>query len=247
MNNLLANNLKVSFLYLFFIITALYLIKVFDIAYPLKIVSTTQTTELAVVGEAKIDVSPDAAIINLGINATEKSVSQVREKIDQINNNFLAELEKLSVKKELIKTNNYSVQPNYDYSEGQKIIGYTGNMRLQIKVKDFSLVNRILEKAEAVGINQIEGVNFFVDNPEVYREKVREKAIANAKNQAEKLAKSLEIKLGRITNIVESPPREPIFYQKTMGAGGTGNFSSPVLEPGVETISTVVTLYFEKQ
>ncbi|MFN4212819.1 MAG: SIMPL domain-containing protein [Microgenomates group bacterium] len=241
------SNLKTVVLSLVFLIFALYLIKIFDIAYPLTIVSTSKTSELAVVGEAKIDVSPDTAYINLGINTSEKTVSQVREKIDKVNNNFVNEMKKLGIKKEQIKTINYSIYPNYDYNDGQKIVGYSGNTSLQIKVKDFNLINKVLEKAEGSGINQIGGVNFTIDKPEVYREKVRERAIENAKNQAQKLAKSLGIKLGKITNIVEATPQKPILTQKTIEVGGGADASSAFLEPGAETISTVVTLYFEKK
>ena len=236
------SNLKTLLLTLFLIIITLYLIKVFNIAYPLTIVSTSKTTELAVVGEATIQVVPDTARINLGIITQGKNASEVREKIDQINSNFLSELKKLALKKEQIKTNNYSIYPNYDYSSG-KITGYTGDLRLQIKVKDPYLVKKIKEKALAVGVNLIETVYFFVDNPEIYREKVREKAIDNAKNQAEKLAKNLGIKLGKITNVVEAPPEEQILFQKKINADSTGR----MFEPGVGIISTVVTLYFEKK
>ncbi len=238
------NNLKSLFLALVLIISALYLIKILDISYPLTIVSTSKTNELAVVGEAKMEVVPDTAYVNLSITTQGSQVSQVREKIDKVNDALIKELKQLGIKKEEIKTTNYSVYPNYDYTSGQKIVDYTGTVSLQVKIKNFSLIPNVLERAEKVGFNQIGGVNFTVDQPEVYREKVREKAIENARKQASKLAKSLGIKLGRITNIVESSPKESIEYQRTVGAGGP---SSPIVEPGTETIYATVTLYFEKE
>lgn len=89
------------------------------------------------------------------------------------------------------------------------------------------------------------GVNFAVDEPQKYREKAREEAIANAKIQAEKLAKTLGIKLGKITNIVESSPQAPISYIKTLRSDVAQ--AAPVIEPGTETVTSVVTLYFEKK
>lgn len=239
------NNLKTYIFFLAFLISALYLIKIFDIAYPLTIVSTTKTSELAVVGEAKIDVSPDTAYVNLGVLTQAPTVAQVREKIDRVNSSLMEELKKLKINQNQIKTTNYSIYPNYDYNNGQKIIGYSGTINLQVKLKDFQLISKVLEKAESAGVNQIGGVSFTIDQPEVYREKVREKAIENAKSQAQKLAKSLKIKLGKITNIVEATPQEPILLRKPveMGAGG----ASTQIEPGMETISTTVTLYFEKK
>jgi len=94
-------------------------------------------------------------------------------------------------------------------------------------------------------VNQVGGVNFVVDEPQKYRQIVREKAIENAKGEAQKLAKTLGIKLGGITNIVESSPQEPISYLKTMSLNDRQ--SSPTLEPGIQTITSTGTLYFEKK
>jgi len=230
---------------LIFILITLYLIKVFDIAYPINIISTSKTSELAIVGEAKMEVVPDIAYVNLGIKEQGKKVEEVKEKINQVNNNLINYLKKKGVFKENIKTSNYSIYPNYDYNEGEKIIGYTGEANLTIKLKDFNLISSILDEVTKLGVNQIGGVNFVVDEPQKYRQRVREKAIENAKNEAQKLAKTLGIKLGKITNIVESSPQEPISYLKAMPLNDRQ--SSPTLEPGIQTITTTVTLYFEKK
>jgi len=58
---------------LIFILITLYLIKVFDIAYPINIISTSKTSELAIVGEAKMEVVPDIAYVNLGIKEQGKN------------------------------------------------------------------------------------------------------------------------------------------------------------------------------
>jgi uncharacterized protein YggE len=230
---------------LIFILITLYLIKVFDIAYPINIISTSKTSELAIVGEAKMEVVPDIAYVNLGIKEQGKKVEEVKEKINQVNNNLINYLKKKGIFKENIKTSNYSIYPNYDYNEGEKIIGYTGEANLTIKLKDFNLISSILDEVTKLGVNQIGGVNFVVDEPQKYRQRVREKAIENAKNEAQKLAKTLGIKLGKITNIVESSPQEPISYLKAMSLNDRQ--SSPTLEPGIQTITTTVTLYFEKK
>ncbi len=71
--------------------------------------------------------------------------------------------------------------------------------------------------------------------------------------QAQKLAKTLGIKLGKIVNVVESTPGyvSPNYASKMAlsSAGGLGGAadSSAQFEPGSQTISSVVTLYFEKK
>jgi uncharacterized protein YggE len=72
--------------------------------------------------------------------------------------------------------------------------------------------------------------------------------IANAKEQAQKLANTLGIKLGKVTNIIESSNDAggPIIYDK-MAAGMGGAAANPQIEGGTQEISSVVTLYFEKR
>ena len=133
--NFLGNFVVVVFVSLI----ALYLVKVFDISYPLTLVSTSKSSELAVVGEGKVEVTPDTAYVDAGIT-----------------------------------------------------------------------------------VNQVPSVG-----------------------EAQKIAKDLGIKLGKITNIVESSPDNPVFYSKSIPISGGGG--DVALEAGSQTITSVVTLYFEKK
>lgn len=235
------------------VLISLFVIKSFNISFPVTLTSVTQSGELSVVGEGKVDVIPDVAYINVGITVNNKpSVNEARAGIDTVNNKIIESLAGLGIAKKDIKTNNYSVNPNYIYENNEsKINGYNGNANLSIKVTDTEMVSKVIEAASASGANEIQGTSFTVDKPEKYREEARNKAIANAKEQASKLTQSLGIKLGKITNIVESNGGNPVMpmYAKDMavssGFGGGGG--SPSIEPGSQTITSVVTLYFEKR
>ncbi|MFA6005689.1 MAG: SIMPL domain-containing protein [Patescibacteria group bacterium] len=234
------------------VVAALWFVKTFNIAYPITITTASQSTELSVVGEGKVDVVPDVAYINVGITVNNKtSVNEARSGIDSVNNKIIESLKNLGIDKKDIKTNNYSVNPNYVYENNEnRINGYNGNAYLSIKVTKIDLVSQVIEAASAAGANEIQGTSFAVDKPENYREEARNKAIANAKEQAGKLAKSLGIKLGKITNIVESNNNgtvAPMYDRAVMSSGFGGGGGSPSIEPGSQTITSVVTLYFEKR
>lgn len=244
--NFLRNFLVVIIVFL----AALYLIKAFDISYPLTIVSTTKSTELAVVGEGKVEVTPDTAYVNAGITVdNQANVSEVQTIINTVNNKIIDGLGKLEIKKADIKTSNYSISPNYKYeNNSNSISGYNGNATVQVKVRNTQLVSQVIEAVTSAGANQIQGVSFSIDNPDIYREEARDKAIANAKDQAEKMAKNLGINLGKITNIVESSPEQPVALTNTAYSAEIGGGPvAPVVEPGSQTVSSVVTLYFEKR
>lgn len=244
--NFLGNFVAVVFISLL----ALYLVKVFDISYPLTLVTSSKSSELAVVGEGKVEVTPDTAYVDAEITVDKaSSVAEAQKKINEINNKIINALREIGIEKADIKTSNYSINPSYKYENNEnKIDGYNGNVTIEIKVRDPQMASKVIETVTTAGANQIQGSRFVVDKPELYREEARNAAIKNAKDQAQNLAKNLGIKLGKITNIVESSPNQPILYKamaaEGIGAGGGGGLTQ--IEPGSQTITSIVTLYFEK-
>ncbi len=235
-----------SFLLLFILFFA----KILDVSIPLTIVTTTRSSELSVVGEGKIDAVPDTAYVDAGISVNNvRTVEEVQKKIDEVNNKIIDTLKSLGIKKEDIKTSNYSINPNYNYELGNnRITGYNGNVTVSVKIRDMKKASDAVVKMTEAGANQVNGIRFVIDEPERLREEARDKAIAHAKDQAKRLAQKLGIRLGKIVNIVESNQDvRPIpMYESTLKMGGVG-VTSPEIEPGTQTITSVVTLYFERK
>jgi hypothetical protein len=232
----------------------LWIVNYFNISYPLTVTNRQASGELAVVGVGKIDIVPDTASVDLGIVVNDaRTIDEAQNKINTINNALVSGVAAIGINKEDIKTSNYSINPNYDYARGGQgtITGYNGNTTVTIKVKDTSKLPLVIEAGTKAGANQVMGTNYTIDKPENYQEQARQKAIDNAKEQAQKLANQLGIHLGKVVNIVESsnnPGPIPMFYSKeaSLGMGG-GNAPVPELQPGTQTITSTVTLYFEKR
>lgn len=241
---------RIGILITVFTLLVLYFIKLFDISYPMTIVTTTRSSELSVVGEGKIDVIPDVAYVDAGVTISNLStVADVQKNMDEVNNKIIQAMQGLGIKKEDIRTSNYSINPNYSYENNQNnISGYNGNASITVKVRTVSLVTKVIEEVTKAGANQVQGARFDIDKPENYREKARDKAIQNAKDQAQKLAQTLGLRLGKIVNIVESSPNQgPIAYPMMEAKIGMGGGGGAQVEPGTQTITSLVTLYFERK
>jgi len=235
------------------VIVALWIVNVLNISYPVDVTTRQASGELAVVGEGKVDVIPDTASVDLGIVVNDAdTVESAQQQINTVNNAIVAAVTALGVEKENIKTSNYSINPNYNYESNPNgtISGYNGNATITVKVKDTTLLPQVMTAATSAGANQVIGTNYSVDNPEVYREKARDEAIANAKEQAKKLAGELGIKLGKVVNMVEATNNTGPFpmYERAYDVGlGGSNAVTPDLQPGSQTITSTVTLYFDKR
>ena len=243
-------NLRNTVIFFASLFVFLFVVKIFDISYPVQITNTSKSTEFSVVGEGKVEVVPDVAYVDLGITVNNAAtVESAQSQIDKTNNAIIEAMTKLNIPKKNIKTSNYSIFPSYRYDEGaDTITGYSGNVTITIKTNDIQSVSQIIESATAAGANQVQNTRFEVEDPGKYLAEARKKTIENAKKQAQELASSLGIKLGKVVNIVEYTPNSsvvPIYSRAdTVGLGGAGG---PSLEAGSQNITSVVTLYFEKK
>lgn len=246
--------MKLIYLILIPVVTLLTLLVVqwSGLSFPMRITMTTgSSADFSVVGEGKIDVVPDTGYIDIGITVNKvASAEEAQNEIAEINNQLVEKMKSYGITKEDIKTTNYTVNPNYDYSSNSSgtIQGYNGSASLSIKVQKADELGEIAKAATAAGATDIYNTRFNIENPEKYREQARTKAIENAREQANKLATQLGIKLGRVTNVVESSnanPIYPMYSDLKMGMGGGGGAAN--LQPGQQTITSTVTLYFEKK
>lgn len=244
------NSISIGIISLLFgVFILLLFIKIFDISYPITV--TTQTkTQFSVVGEGKVDVSPDTAYITIGITQVSlPTAEEVKNQISDTNNKIIDAVTKLGIDKKDITTSNYSINPSYNYfpNGNNSISGYNGNATVTIKVTDIQKVSRIIDATTAVGANTVQNTRFEVSNPDKFREEARNQAIQNAKDQAQKLSQNLGIKLGKVINISESQPSGgplPMVYAPAAMSLEKGN-ASPQIEPGTQTISSTVTLYYD--
>lgn len=221
---------------------------------PLSVTSTVtqKQSTFDVTGESKIATVPDKAVVSLGITVNESTVKTAQDKANTIINNINGELGKLGIDKKDIKTDNYSLYPNYDYNNGaQRITGYNVNANLSVSITDFAKLNQAVDAATSVGANQVGGINFTLsdDKKKEVENEARKEAIENAKDKAQELAGLAGMKLGKIVNVYETPQFDGMMYAKDMMAAPQamgGVAAAPTnIEPGSTTYSFTVTLSYE--
>lgn len=233
------------------VLLALVLVRALNLGIPLSVTTSAVSSELSVVGEGKVDVTPDTAYVDVGVTVENVATAEEAQKrLSDANNKITTAMKAQGIPEADIKTSNYSVFPNYVYEGSRnRVTGYNGNATITVKTVKIETAGSLVEEATKAGANQILGTRFSVDKPEKYREEARDKAISNAREQAQKLASTLGITLGKVTNVVESSTGDfPILFDKAqaLSAEGRGG-ATPELSPGTQTITSVVTLYFEKR
>jgi len=216
--------------------------------------TTTQTKGEPFVasGEGKVSVTPDIAIVTLGIQETGSSLKTVQNSVNIKSKSLTEALKKLGVSENDIKTTSYNVYPQYDYTNStQRIIGYQVSTNYKATVKDFDKVNDILVSATAAGANIVGNVSFDINDSTKLEKtnEARELAVKNAKEKAEGLAKAAGIGLGKILNVSENQSASNAIRTMAMpqAAGGDleKSIAQPDIQPGQTEINVTISLSYE--
>ncbi len=215
-----------------------------------KVVNTISFT-----GKGEVIVKPDIATVSFGVSAENLDVAKAQTEATTKMNNIIDLLKKKGVAEKDIKLTNYSIYPRYDYLQAQ-IYPYTGKQTLaayvvsqtvEVKIRDISKAGEILSGVGEFGVTDVSGLTFTVDNEDVVKDQARDLAIADAKVQAKTLAKSLGVKLVKITSFSENG-NYPIYYEmnKSMALGiGGGDATVPQVPIGENKITSNVNITYE--
>jgi hypothetical protein len=203
---------------------------------------------ISITGEGKVTAIPDIALVSLGLTTEKKNISDAQAENSKTMNSLIEKLKGLNIAQEDIKTVNYSIYPAYDWTDSRQILrGYTVSQDIQVKIRKTDQVDEVLMIAGDLKLNQIGGLTFDIDNPENYKQDARIKALENAKEKADALAKVMGVKLGKVISFSESEGYVPVsypMYAKAEGIGG-GGAPAPAVEAGSQEITITATVSYE--
>lgn len=242
-------NIKTPLFIILFIFLGLFVYtKLFGpIPFSVNSVTTTKSDTFSVTGEGKATAIPDTASVDLGITITQNTVASAQSQANQIINKISSDLKNLGVKEKDIKTTNYSISPNYDFTSGkQSVNGYNVSVNLSVKVNPIEKINQVIDTATKDGANSVGNIQFTLNDEEKTKleNQARKQAVDAAKQKAQSLAQASGIRLGRIINVSESNQEQrPITFMEKSAVGLGASDTS--VEPGQSTISTTVTLSYE--
>lgn len=201
---------------------------------------------IMVSGDGKVTGTPDVAVVEIGFLTEKADVASAQKENTEKMNKLLAEIKKLGVKEDDMQTVQYQIFPKYDYTEGKSVLaGYTVNQSVSLKIRDLTKTSPVLAKVGEVGVNQVSGLTFTIDEPENLQAEARAKALADARAKAEALTKSLGVKLVRVVSFSESSQPElpgPLYNMRAMEAVGGG---APDIKSGSLEVRVGVSVVYE--
>ena len=170
---------------------------------------TTSSSGIHVSGSGSVVVEPDITILSLATETINRSLSNAASQNARTTNKILSILRSNNVTLDDIKTQRYSTQPVYKYTqqEGQKLQGYkvTNSLQVTLRSVDESIGSVIDELAAVSGSDdlRINQISFQKEDTSDAIRKARVLAAQNAIEIADLYAKEMGVKRGPLLYVVD--------------------------------------------
>lgn len=207
------------------------------------------TRTVSVSAEGKTIAAPDTAKISFAVVSEGKSPETIQTDNTRKMNAVIEFVKAQGIEAKDIKTSGYNLSPRYEYDEKKRttfISGYALTQTVTIQVRNLEKVSPILGQLPSLGINEIQNVNFEVEDPEQYLAMAREEAFSRAYTKAAAMAKQNGVRLGRVVTFSEGSqgPIYPRYFEAAAMKADVG-VPAPTIEPGSEEVRVNVTVTYE--
>ncbi len=226
-----------------------------------KSIQPSSYRSFSVTGEGKITAIPDIAQFTFSV-ITEggKDIAALQKDNTGKTNKAIDFLKAQGVDAKDIKTTNYNLSPKYQYYNcphpessiipcpPADIVGYTITQTVSVKIRDFTKIGSALGGVVENGANFVSSISFTIDDQTGVENQAREKAIAQAREKAELVAKAGGFRVGRLISIDEGYIP---YYGYGLGGGDmkleSTPSATPTIEPGSQEVIVNITLRYEIQ
>jgi len=235
---------------------------------------TTNPNQITVSGTGQVLAVPDIATFSFSVVEDAKQMTDAQNTASAKMNSVISALKTLGVAENDIQTTDYSSNPTYQYSSSvcpqpvpepaqisggavssiavycppgkQVLTGYEVNQTVTVKIRKTADAGTILAKIGTLGVSNISGISFTVDDMTAVQAQARDKAIADAKSKAQALSKSLGIKLNHIVNFNDNSVFPMVYAVKSEAviSGATASVA-PEIPVGQNEVTSNVTITYE--
>ena len=143
-----------------------------------------------------------------------------------------------------VKTTSITVYPEYNYTQdkGSVQIGYRASQSFEVIIRNATNAGAIVDDVVAAGGDtvQIQGATPFVLDSAKATASARAAAVANARAKARSYAQLLDVKLGKVTYLVENS--SPISYPSFAGVAKAADSMATEIDLGKQDVTVSITI-----
>ena len=210
-------------------------------------IGQTQPRTINVTGNAQVILAPDIAYISIGVHSEAKSAKEAVASNNSQTQAVIDAIKGQGVDAKDIQTTNFSVYQQEKFAPTGEDLGtfFMTDNTVYLTMRNIAKIGDILDASISAGANSIYGITFDVENKETALATGRDQAMANAKAQADELAKAAGAKLGAVQSIsYYSSAPVPIYYDTKAVSAGVGGGGSVPISSGQLTLTVSVSVTY---
>jgi hypothetical protein len=215
---------------------------------------------ITVSGSGEVLAVSDIASLSVNLSKEGKTAKEAQDLLNESITKTLTYLKDQKIEEKDIKSEYGGLSPKYSYeqpvcytypcpSRDPKIVGYTATQSITVKVREVDLASTIRTGLAEIGVTDINGPTFSIDDEEVFKDQAQAEAIQDARAKAKILAKELGVRLGKVVSFSENGDGGyyPMYESKLMMAGNVASdrAEAPTLPKGENKITSEVSVTFE--
>ncbi len=160
---------------------------------------------VAVSGEGRVAVAPDAASCSVGVDALGKTVAAATTEATSRMKAVLDALARAGVAAKDVRTTRYDVSIERPWEKGKPgpVTSYRVSTSAEVKVRDLAKLGSVLEQVTAAGSNQVGALRMERLDPRPQQLEALALAYANAREKAKALAVAAGADLGEPIQVSE--------------------------------------------
>jgi uncharacterized protein YggE len=245
---------------LLIILSAYFAVKIFsEIKKDSMLGESAAPATISFSGHGEVTAVPDIANVYFTISKDASTVKDAQAGVAAVEKKALDVLKGKGIEDKDIKTADASFNPKYEYKQeicpqgssycgngNQVIVGYTASESITVKIRKTDDSGAIMQELGAVGVSNLSGPNFAIDNEDGLKAQARKIAIDDAKTKAGALADDLGVSLGKIASFSENGNTPIMYAAKAMTLDSVAAAPAPAQLPkGENTITSDVTITYE--
>lgn len=249
------NEAKLWFWVLIDAVLATIVIAVLGVGLPLAVqwgASVPPAKTITVTAKGKTTAIPDIAQLSFSVVSQGQDPQSLTQDNTKKMNAVLDFVSSQNIATSDVQTTGYNLQPNYQYNKDTQlntINGYTLTETATVKIRDLANISKVLSGLAPLGVNQIGGVTFTFDDPNVSLAIARSDAFNKARTKAWQMAQDAGTSLGEVVSVSENGVvPQPRYYNQAMsvsaGAVVMPTAVAPTIDPGSQDVTDDVTITY---
>ena len=208
-----------------------------------------QKRTISVTGQGTVKSVPDRATLSFAVETTAARATEAAAENAKRSTAVATAVRPMLDAEDTATTTRYTVEPRYAPRPGEtgepRITGYVARNEVLVETRRIDKVGALVDAATTAGANRVSGVQFSLSRRAESQRAALEQAGADARAQAESVAKGLGVRLKGVASATTVGPIVPTPRFEALGMAAEARATPTPIEPGEISVSATLQVTYE--